>query len=286
MHRLLILGSILFFLLFSNSDAQAESPRKLVKRGNRAYAEEKYDDALSSYEEALKEAPDSPHVFFNKGTAHYKKGEFDNAADAFEKSADRAEDKNLEAEARFNQGNALIKKAKSLMPSDLSGALENCKKSIQDYREALELEPDFAEAAENIETARLTVKSILDQMEKQKEQSKEDQGEDQNKDQDKDQGQNQDQNQDSEKKKHGESDGPENEEGESENQESSEEGQSGSNENKNEDTPERGKPEKEPNDISDMMKADAESILDEEKENKERRRAKGKGRFTDVDRDW
>ena len=93
------------------------------------------------------------------------------SADAFEKSASKAEDKDLEAKARFNQGNAFYKKAESLIPSDLSGALENCKKSIKNYQEALELDPDFEEAAENMETGRLMMKSILEQMEEQKNQS-------------------------------------------------------------------------------------------------------------------
>ena len=77
MHRFLILGSILFFLLYPAGRAQAESPGELVKKGNKAYSEEKYDDALLSYEKALEEMPDSPEILFNKGAAHYKKGEFD-----------------------------------------------------------------------------------------------------------------------------------------------------------------------------------------------------------------
>ncbi|MBW2220663.1 MAG: tetratricopeptide repeat protein [Deltaproteobacteria bacterium] len=287
MHKFLVFNVAFFLLLYANGDAHAVSPGELVNKGNRAYAEEKYDDALSSYKDALKEEPDSSRIFFNKGTAYYKKSEFDNAADAFEKSAAIAEDETIEAKARFNHGNASFRKAESLIPSDLNSALENCKKSTNYYRDALELKPDFREAAENIETVRYTIKSILDQMEQQKKQSEE---------------KNQDQSKDSEEKKPGQSNEPEDKADKPESQDSREEEQSGNDrdpnqnqdQNQDQNKAENGKQkksmakesDKKPKDISDMLKEDAESILDEEKKNKEHRRAKISGKFSGPDRDW
>jgi len=196
------------------------------------------------------------------------------------------EDGTIEAKARFNQGNASFRKAESLIPSDLNSALENCKKSVSYYQDALELEPEFREAAENIETVRYTMKSILDQIEQQKKQSEEE---------------NQDKSKDTEKKQPEQSSEPDNKDNESEDkanksedQDSSEEDQSDSAGEHDQNKEENGKQKKstakesgkKPKDISDMLKEDAESILDEEKKNKEHRRAKVSGRFSGPDRDW
>ena len=287
MHNMLIRCSVLFFLLYPDIWAHADSPRTLVNQGNKAYLQEKYDDALSAYENALKAAPDSPVVYFNKGTAYYKKGEFDKAQDAFEQSASKTDDKHLEASARFNQGNAFYRQAEGLISSDLNGALEHIKKSIQNYREAIELDPDFKEAKENMEAGRIMMKSILEKMEEQEKQSG-------NKNQKQESDQDQKQGQGSEGKKPVEPDQSETKGGKPENRENSEQTQSGRRENENQHTQEKGKQENpesvgsdnERKDMSDMKNADAESILDEEKKNKERRRARIQGGFSGVDRDW
>jgi Ca-activated chloride channel family protein len=287
MHRLLVIIFFLLFHLYPDRGAQAESPGTLVERGNKAYSEEKYDDALSSYEKALEKAPDSPEVLFNKGAVYYKKGEFDKANDAFDRSAGKAEDKGLEASVRFNQGNTYFRKAERLMLSDLNGALENSKKSIQNYRQALELEPGFKEAAENMETGRLLMKSIMEKMENEKKRS-----------QDKNQNQNQDKEQDPEKgaadKAQKDKDQPGEEGGEPEDREQSRENQSGRNKDENQanqgnsgqDQPERSGEEYGTENRPGMENADADSILDEEKENKNRRRARIQGGYRGVDRDW
>ena len=76
-----------------------------------------------------------------------------------------------------------------MIPVDLNSALENSKKSIQQYREALELDPDFKEAGENMETGRLLMKSIMEKMESEKNQSPDKhQNQDKKQDQEKDTG--------------------------------------------------------------------------------------------------
>ena len=287
MHRLPVITLFLLFLLYPDCGVRAESPGTLVEKGNTAYSEEKYDDALSSYEKALETAPGSPEILFNKGAVYYKKGEFDKANDAFDQSASKAEDKRLEASVRFNQGNAYFRKAEKLMQSDLNGALENSKKSIQNYRQALELDPDFKEAAENMEMGRLLMTSIMEKMENEKNQS-----------QDKHQNQNQDKEQGREKgtedKARKDKDKPGEDGGEPEDREQSRENQSGGNKDDNQadqangrqDQPDRRGDEHTAEDRPGMENADADSILDEEKENKNHRRARIQSEFRSVDRDW
>ena len=153
----------------TQAHAYADSPADLVGRGNAAYMAGEYDEAISAYEEASVDAPESPHIYFNRGAALYKKGDYSGATEAFEKAALKSRDLQLEAKSKFNLGNCAFREAERQQDSDLNKALEACTKSIQHYQEALDLDPAFNEAAENIEVVRLIMKTILDEINKQKE---------------------------------------------------------------------------------------------------------------------
>jgi len=160
---------MVFMLLGIPPQGHADSPAKLVDKGNAAYLEGKYDEAISAYDEASINAPESPYIYFNKGAALYQKGDYPGAGEAFEKAALKSKDAQLEAKSQFNLGNCAYREAERQQDSDLNKALEACTKSIRHYQEALALVPDFHEAAENIEMVRLVMKTILDEINKQKE---------------------------------------------------------------------------------------------------------------------
>ena len=141
----------------------------LVKEGNNAYNAEEYDNAVTAYDEALKEAPDSPYAYFNKGAALFKKGDYAGAAEAFETAVFKSKDRQFEAKTKFNLGNTAYKEAEGMKGEDLQKALEGCSKSVSYYQDALRLDPDMKEAAENMEMVRLVMKNILDEIQKQKE---------------------------------------------------------------------------------------------------------------------
>lgn len=147
----------------------ADSTAHLIEEGNIAYLAGEYDRALSTYEEASVAAPESPVIYFNKGATLYQMGDYAAATDAFEKAALKARDLQLEAKSKFNLGNCAFREGERQQDSDLNKALEALTKSIQHYQEALKLAPDFVEAAENIEVARLVMKNILDAINKQEE---------------------------------------------------------------------------------------------------------------------
>jgi tetratricopeptide (TPR) repeat protein len=149
--------------------AHADSTTDLIEEGNIAYLAGEYDRALSAYEEASVAVPESPVIYFNKGGTLYQMGDYAAATDAFEKAALKTKDPRLEAKSRFNLGNCSFREAERQQDSDLNKALEALTTSIQHYQEALELAPEFVEAAENIEVARLLMKNILDAINKQKE---------------------------------------------------------------------------------------------------------------------
>lgn len=175
MYKIIIFIIMNGILLIPVTQACADSPARLVKEGNSAYLAGEYDEALSAYEEASVEAPEAPQIYFNKGASLYQKGDYSGAAEAFEKAALKSKDIRLEAASKFNLGNCAYREAERQQDSDLNKALEACGKSIQHYQEALELDPDFTEAAENIEVVRLVMKTILDEINKQKEAQKQQQ---------------------------------------------------------------------------------------------------------------
>ncbi len=162
----------LFFLcglLLTPLTAHAGSAADLNDDGNMAYLAGEYEKALSAYEAASVEAPESPVIYFNKGATLYQMADYAAATDAFEKAALKTRDLQLEAKSKFNLGNCAFREGERQQDSDLNKALEALTKSIQHYQEALDLDPEFVEAAENIEVARLIMKNILDAINKQKE---------------------------------------------------------------------------------------------------------------------
>ena len=159
-------------MAFATATAFAESARSLVEEGNVAYASGKYDRALEAYEKAAVEMPESAHIYFDKGAAYYKKEDFEKAAQAFEQAALKSKTADLEAKSRFNLGLCSFREAERQKDSDPGKALEACETSIRHFQDTLKLKPDFKEAAENIEVVRLTMKSILDAIEKQKEEAR------------------------------------------------------------------------------------------------------------------
>jgi len=160
------------FLFLPWTPIWAGSPGKLVKKGNAAYARGKYDDALAAYEEATVEVPESPYIHFNKGAAFYRKGDYAKATDLFENAALKSRDTKLEARSKFNLGNCSFREAERQKDSNSKKSLASCEQSVRHYQQALELDPELREAAENIEVVRLIMKSILDEIKKQEETAK------------------------------------------------------------------------------------------------------------------
>ncbi|RJP76867.1 MAG: tetratricopeptide repeat protein [Desulfobacteraceae bacterium] len=276
--------------------AMGESARDMVLRGNAAYDAGKYDEALSAYEEAAGKAPDSSRIIFNKGTAHYRKGEYQKAIEAFQEAGQKEiTDSLFGAYTKFNLGNSYFQEAEQKKQTDQNSALALYGKSIRNFQEALELSPDLKESAENIEIARLAMKSLLEQMEKERQsdekQQQDSSGEDKQQDgnrqdaseKDGQQEENQqessgDEKQQAQEKQQGQAPQPQ-EQGDQQKQEQGEQQQ------------EQGesRPESETGDQDDptaQLSEDALDILNEEKENRKHRRMIQMEDDQGVERDW
>ncbi len=159
-------------VLFGYNSAFADSAALLIDRGNKLWIAGDYEGAIKDYDEAAVVDPESPYIYFNRGTALYKKGNYMAAIEEFEKAALKSKAPEMESKSRFNLGNCTFREAERQMDSDLQKALEYCQKSVLHYQDALKLDPEYKNAAENIEIVRLYMKNILDEIKKKEEEAK------------------------------------------------------------------------------------------------------------------
>jgi len=157
------------------AQAQAESPRAVVQRGNAAYEKGDFAKAIEAYEEAAVSAPENADILFDKGTAYFRQEEYEKAREAFEQAAIKTKNLARESQCNYNLGNCAFREAERQRDSDLKKSVESLRKAVEFYQRALVLNPDGKDAARNIEVARLTMKLILDEIQKQKEQQQQQQ---------------------------------------------------------------------------------------------------------------
>ncbi len=119
MKRIILL--LVLFCLFS-SPCSAGKAEKEVKEGNRLYKKGKFSEALTSYEQALLDEPDSDIVNYDLGTALYKSEDYKRALEHFQRSL-VSEDEALEQKASYNVGNAKYKYGIGQEDTDLAGAI-------------------------------------------------------------------------------------------------------------------------------------------------------------------
>lgn len=181
--------SCIILLCVGTWPAQAAGSAAWVKRGNKAYKENKYAQALKDYNTAREVLPDSPLVNFNLGTAQFKLKDYDKAAQSFEKSL-LADDKNLEAYGNYNLGNARYMSAQGKENTDLQGAVDLLEGAVGNYKRALEVMPKDADAKFNYEAAQKKLKELREKLKKQPSQKQQNEQDKQDRQENKQQEQN------------------------------------------------------------------------------------------------
>ncbi|MHC4620319.1 MAG: tetratricopeptide repeat protein [Planctomycetota bacterium] len=150
--------------------ARGESVRTSVHQGNSLYSRGSFNEAIDKYEQALLEKPDAAEPKFNKANCYYRLDDLAKAMELYREVASESKDMNLVARARYNLGNCHFQQGLKQQDSNLEKALEGLKNSIGHWRQVLEIEPENEKAAKNIEVARLIIKDIIDQLNKQRQQ--------------------------------------------------------------------------------------------------------------------
>jgi len=145
------------FITFLIDIGNAQSIRSKVNGGNAHYHEEKYEEALNNYQDALLDDPKNEIVSFNQGDALYKLEKYEKAIEAYQKVIGSS-DIQMDAKAYYNIGNVYFKQDK-------------LQESIQSYIKSLDINPDDLDAKYNLELARAKLKELADKQQQQPQQS-------------------------------------------------------------------------------------------------------------------
>ena len=131
---------VLILFLFLSTSSNAQSAKKSIVSGNRAYIENRFDEAEEDYRAALKKSENDVTANYNLGNTLYRKDKTEEAAKAYDHVIAHTEDNTLKQQAFYNKGVALQKANK--LPE-----------SILAYKNALILNPDDEDARQNLQRA-------------------------------------------------------------------------------------------------------------------------------------
>ncbi|MEO6135592.1 MAG: VWA domain-containing protein [Ginsengibacter sp.] len=177
--KLKINSTVLFLLLMFGISPAFSQNNPSISKGNKAFKENKLDDAENYYRDALKKSDKEVNASYNLGNVLYRKEKPEEAAKSYDNTIANTNDNVLKQNAYYNKGVA-FQKAKKLPESILS------------YKNALLLNPDDEDARQNLQRA-MTQQKQEQQQQQDKKQDNKDQKNKQNKDQQNKDQQNKDQ---------------------------------------------------------------------------------------------
>jgi len=133
-------------------------PSATPRAAARLYAEGKFDDAATKYNQALTDDPDSALLHFNLGDAEYRRQKYEEAARAF---AQMPED----AAAGYNLGNALFKLGEAAAEQKPQEALGKWAEALVAYRRSIATDPSDEDAKFNYEWVSRKIDELKKQLE-------------------------------------------------------------------------------------------------------------------------
>ena len=155
-------------LLGVSSQAEA-SPRE----AQRQFRDGHYDEAAELYQRAREKAPDDARLAYNAGVAAYRADDFETAQREFS-SAVAAKEERLQQSAWYNLGNTYFKVGQGEASPEKK--LESWKTALKMYDQAIQLQPQAADAAKNQSILQRLVEELEKQMQQQKQEQQEDDG--------------------------------------------------------------------------------------------------------------
>ena len=274
-HRII---TVLLLVVISAQIVFAESVEDQVRKGNKKYAQGNFNEAINEYDQALVDKPDAMRPKFNKANSYYRLDDIAKAMDLYEEVATGARDMGLVTKAKYNTGNCYFQRGSKQKDSDLQKALDDMKTSITFWRQVLDIEPENKKAAKNIEVARLIIKDILDQLNKQKQQQQDpNQPQEQNQQQDQSQQQQQNQQEQDQMNQQQDPNQP---------QEQKQEQDPNKPDDKQQEAQQQQQQQQEKEQKAAVPDATAQEILDKEQRQKKQRQILQRGRYERVPKDW
>ncbi|MCY7310299.1 MAG: tetratricopeptide repeat protein, partial [Chitinophagaceae bacterium] len=162
------MATVLMLSLCSISHAVAQKENEMVRKGNDAYKQQKFEEAGKQYETALKQNSTNSTATFNLGNTRFKTGNYEEAAKQYDALAGSKTNKQLQAKSLYNKGVSMVKQQKLT-------------EAIDAFKQSLKAGPNDAQTRENLQ------KALNEQQQQQQQKDKEDdKKEDKKKDEKKD----------------------------------------------------------------------------------------------------
>ena len=156
MHTKMILTIVGLTALALLATACSPSAAKLTGTGNEAFAQQAYEEALHSYQQAQAESPALAEPFYNAANVLYREGKYEEALKALQKAASFPQADKVAQASLFNAGNSAYN-------------TKSWDAAIESYRQTLLRNPDDVDAKHNLELA------LQQQQQEQQDQQQQDQ---------------------------------------------------------------------------------------------------------------
>ncbi|WP_345092586.1 VWA domain-containing protein [Bremerella cremea] len=163
-------AACLALLLLSPLAIQASEVSSLVEQGNQALHSGDVETAMSSYQAAAEQKPDSPQLLYNQAVAQYRAGQMTQARELFTQTI-ASGNPELAAKASYNLGNCDYSEAVQLAQTDKAAAIQRLNSAVSHYRSALADNTADTDARANAQLATM----LIDQLQQQQDQQQQDQ---------------------------------------------------------------------------------------------------------------
>ena len=152
-------------LTLSLSTTAQHSTAHMTRQGNRHYRAEKYDKAEIAYRRALQSDSNNYRAHYNLGNALYRQKKYDEAAQHYERAASHTDlSRSQRSQILHNKGNSYLQAG--LQKESRAEGIEQFRQAVQDYQEALKLNPKNDNTRYNLSYA----KKLLQQAQQQQQQ--------------------------------------------------------------------------------------------------------------------
>ena len=131
---------------FCTLTLHAQKENAAIRKGNRYYKEQKFEESQKQYQQALQQSSDNAAANYNLGNTQFRKNSFEDAAKSYDDASAHSDDKEVKEKSIYNKGVASIKQKK-------------LEESIAAWKDALKLNPEDEDARDNLEKALMEQKN-------------------------------------------------------------------------------------------------------------------------------
>lgn len=143
-------------------------PNAKAREGVRLYEEGKFAEAAQAWNEALVDTPESPALHYDLGSAFYRQQKWDEALASYEKvPAAPGDDPKRTARTWYNVGNTRVRQGEAAEQEKPQEALQQWGEALVAYRRALTADPSLADAKYNLELVARKVAALREKLQQQ-----------------------------------------------------------------------------------------------------------------------